>query len=60
MEALQADFANKRVENFYDLSRAVRVKDERHLDIFDPVFGPVLKGLEVMEEAIGVLRTQSR
>ncbi len=51
MEALQADLADQRVENFYYLSRATLVKDERHLDKFDQVFGHVFKGLELMSDA---------
>ncbi len=51
MEALQADLAGRRVEDFYYLSRATLVKDERHLDRFDQVFGRVFKGLELMSEA---------
>ena len=51
MEALGADLANQRVEDFYYLSRAALVKDERHLDKFDQVFGHVFKGLELMSEA---------
>jgi uncharacterized protein with von Willebrand factor type A (vWA) domain len=52
MEALEADLANRRVEDFYYLSRAALVKDERHLDRFDQVFGHVFKGLELMSEAL--------
>jgi uncharacterized protein with von Willebrand factor type A (vWA) domain len=52
MEALQADLADRSVENFYYLSRAALVKDERHLDKFDQVFGHVFKGLELMSEAV--------
>jgi len=51
MEALQADLADMQVENFYYLSRTVLVKDERHLDKFDQVFGHVFKGLELMADA---------
>ena len=51
MEALQADLADRNVEHFYYLSRAALVKDERHLDKFDQVFGHVFKGLELMSEA---------
>src|SRR6476660_7197431 len=46
MEALDADVAGQTVENFYYLSRAALVKDERNLDKFDRVFGTVFKGLE--------------
>jgi len=34
------------IEAFYHLSRAVLVKDEKHYDRFDQVFGKVFKGLE--------------
>src|SRR5215475_14080697 len=54
MEALEADLADRNVEHFYYLSRAALVKDERHLDKFDQVFGHVFKGLELMREAIDV------
>ncbi len=52
MEALEADLASGRVEDFYYLARAALVKDERHLDKFDQVFGHVFKGLDLMNEAI--------
>ena len=52
MEALEADLAGRRVEDFYYLSRAALVKDERHLDKFDQVFGHVFKGLDLMSEAL--------
>ena len=50
MEALDSDLAGGRVENFYYLSRAALIKDERHLDKFDQVFGHVFKGLELMSD----------
>jgi uncharacterized protein with von Willebrand factor type A (vWA) domain len=50
MQALGADLAGRRVEDFYYLARACLVKDERHLDRFDQVFGHVFKGLELMSE----------
>jgi uncharacterized protein with von Willebrand factor type A (vWA) domain len=52
MEAMQADLAGRRVEDFYYLSRVALVKDERNLDKFDRVFGHVFKGLELTEEAL--------
>jgi uncharacterized protein with von Willebrand factor type A (vWA) domain len=52
MEAMQADLADRSVEHFYYLSRATLVKDERHLDKFDQVFGHVFKGLELMSESL--------
>lgn len=50
MEAIQADLADKRVEDFYYLSRTALVKDERNLDKFDRVFASVFKGLELMSD----------
>lgn len=46
MEALDRDLAGKSVQDFYYLSRACLVKDERNLDKFDRVFGATFKGLE--------------
>jgi uncharacterized protein with von Willebrand factor type A (vWA) domain len=51
MEAMEKDLAGRRVEDFYYLSRAALVKDERNLDKFDRVFGHVFKGLELMSDA---------
>lgn len=45
LEALQKGVSVGRVEDFYYLARAALVKDERHLDRFDQVFGQVFKGL---------------
>jgi len=52
MEAVDADLAEQTVENFYYLSRAALVKDERNLDKFDRVFGTVFKGLENLLDAM--------
>src|SRR3954469_21878944 len=52
MQALEADLASRRVEDFYYLSRAALVKDERNLDKFDRVFGHVFKGLELLSDGI--------
>lgn len=46
LEALEKDAIERRVEDFYYLSRAVLVKDEKHIDKFDRVFAQVFKGLE--------------
>jgi len=46
MEALDREVIDRSVEDFYHLSRAALVKDEKHLDRFDVVFGHVFKGLE--------------
>src|SRR5207248_5496194 len=52
MEAMEHDLAGRRVEDFYYLSRAALVKDERNLDKFDRVFGHVFKGLDLVEQAL--------
>jgi uncharacterized protein len=52
MQAMEADLASRRVEDFYYLSRATLVKDERNLDKFDRVFGHVFKGLDLLSDAI--------
>src|SRR6187401_2866963 len=52
MEAMDADLASRRVEDFYYLARATLVKDERNLDKFDRVFGHVFKGLDLIEQAL--------
>src|SRR5262245_57861381 len=52
MEAMDADLASRRVDDFYFLSRAALVKDERNLDKFDRVFGHVFKGLETIDDAV--------
>ena len=46
MAAMDKGLADYSVDQFYYLSRALLVKDERHLDRFDQVFGPAFKGLE--------------
>jgi uncharacterized protein len=48
LEAMDADVIDRKVEDFYYLSRASLVKDERNLDKFDIVFSHVFKGLEMM------------
>src|ERR1700741_4634338 len=54
MEAMQADLAGRRIEDFYYLSRAALIKDERNLDKFDRVFGHVFKGLDLLSDAVVV------
>ena len=51
MEALDRDLADTSVENFYYLSRALLVKDERNLDKFDRVFSATFKGLQSLVDA---------
>ncbi|MGH7010055.1 MAG: vWA domain-containing protein [Caulobacteraceae bacterium] len=49
MEGMDRAVIDRRVDDFYYLSRAILVKDERHLDRFDVVFGHVFKGLELLQ-----------
>src|SRR5580693_9269491 len=52
MEAMEQDLASRRVEDFYYLSRAALVKDEKNLDKFDRVFGHVFKGIETVDDSL--------
>jgi uncharacterized protein with von Willebrand factor type A (vWA) domain len=54
MEAMECDLASRRVEDFYYLSRATLIKDERNLDKFDRAFARVFEGLELMADAVAV------
>ncbi|HVC53673.1 MAG TPA: VWA domain-containing protein, partial [Stellaceae bacterium] len=50
LEAMQKRVAVFDIEDFYYLSRTTLVKDERHLDRFDRVFGHCFKGIETPED----------
>jgi uncharacterized protein len=52
MEAMQRGVASWRVDDFYYLARAALVKDEKHLDKFDRVFGHYFKGVETLADAL--------
>ena len=49
MDALDKNVIDMKIDEFYFLSRAALVKDERNLDKFDQVFGHVFKGLENLD-----------
>jgi hypothetical protein len=51
MEGMDAGVPGYRIDDFYYMSRCMLVKDEKHLDKFDKVFGEVFKGLEFMRDA---------
>src|SRR5216684_9318538 len=55
MEGMDKNLAARKIEDFYFLSRAILVKDERNLDKFDRVFGHVFKGIETLAEATGAV-----
>ena len=46
LEALDKEIIPPFVDDFYHLSRAALVKDERHIDRFDKVFAKVFRGIE--------------
>ena len=52
MEGLDKGVIDRKVDDFYYLSRAALVKDEKNLDKFDQVFGHVFKGLEKLDDGI--------
>lgn len=54
LEGMDAGLVTYDVEGFYYLARAALVKDERHIDRFDQVFGHVFKGLESVSGEGGV------
>ena len=52
MEGLDKMVIDRSVDDFYYLSRAALVKDEKNIDKFDQVFSHVFKGLERMGEDV--------
>lgn len=54
LEAMDKGVAMYDIEEFYFLSRSALVKDERHLDKFDQVFGHCFKGIETVGGEDGV------
>ena len=58
LEALQAGVVGPKsggegawkIDDFYFLSRAVMVKDEKHYDKFDRAFGAYFKGVEMVAD----------
>ena len=54
MQAMEKGIAGYSVDEFYFLSRATLVKDERNLDKFDRVFGTVFQGLESIADALAI------
>ena len=50
MEAMERRVVAFDIEGFYFLARSSLVKDERHLDRFDRVFGHCFKGIETLAD----------
>ena len=53
--ALEKNFAFADLDDFYFLSRAALVKDEKHYDKFDKAFEIYFKGIENMEDIFKAL-----
>ncbi len=52
LEGVEAGVAGYSVDDFYYLSRATLVKDERNYDKFDQAFGEYFKGIESVADAM--------
>ena len=52
LEALDKYVAGFSVDDFYYLSRAALVKDEKFFDRYDRVFGQFFKGIQDMTEGM--------
>ncbi len=50
LEGMKAGLATYDIDAFYYLSRAIMVKDERHLDRFDRAFAATFSGLEAIPQ----------
>lgn len=55
LQAMQARLAFVDIDEFYNLSRAVLVKDEKYYDRFDRAFGLHFRDLEVLDDVIEAL-----
>ncbi len=53
LEALDKDVVGENVDDFYYVSRAALVKDERNLDKFDQVFSHVFRGMDYLTDLFG-------
>ncbi len=54
LKAMEVHVADYSIDEFYYLSRTTLVKDERHYDRFDQVFGAHFKGMETLfNEVLG-------
>ena len=52
LEAMKADVADYSVDSFYHLARAALVKNEKHFDRFDQVFGHFFDGAQQLWESM--------
>ncbi len=51
LQALNKDVASYNIDNFYFLARTVLIKNEKHLDRFDALFGAYFKGIEQIQSS---------
>jgi len=50
LDGLDAGVVNYSIDDFYHFSRMCLIKDERHYDRFDKVFGDYVNGLQSLFE----------
>ena len=50
LEGIDKKVIDRNVDNFYYLCKAVLVKQEKHLDRFDQLFGLYFKGIETITD----------
>ena len=55
LQAMQRNLAFADIDEFYNLSRAVLVKDEKYYDRFDRAFGLHFRELEGLDDVIEAL-----
>jgi uncharacterized protein with von Willebrand factor type A (vWA) domain len=53
--ALEKQMVYANIDDFYYLSRAILVKDEKHYDKFDKAFDIYFKGIEKLEDVFQAL-----
>ena len=53
--ALEKQLVYANIDDFYYLSRAILVKDEKHYDKFDKAFDIYFKGIEKLEDIFQAL-----
>ena len=50
LQALEKEVAGPSIDDFYYLTKAILIKNERHLDRFDVLFGQYFKGKQGLDE----------
>lgn len=52
LRALEKKLHNYSIDDFYVLAKTILIKDEKHLDTFDKIFGAYFSGIEYVPENI--------